>query len=163
MLVEMEKLERKHYLKHYLGGFAMVLREGLSVTGQIEEVDIEDGSVLIHAGERSQWVDGESVSPSLKQWKDMGFTELECLFNNLDWSDNLPFQLDIEDYEMVRLDRVIELRHRSAEHVIYINDAWAIYCMIPGRADTLITIKNVGTIIFLLCEMGYDVTGAFNK
>lgn len=154
-VIDMTKLERKHYLKHYQGGFAMVLNEGIAVTGQIDEVDMEDGSVLINCGERSQWVEGEIVTPSLKQWKDLTEHDVHAIIDNCFFNGK---KLNAQD--------IIQIIFRSAHVSVHMNDdyhlspihiqySWSI------ATQSGVAIDNIGSIIFLLCELGFDVTGQF--
>lgn len=151
----MAKLERKHFLKHYQGGFAMVLDHGQTVTGQLEQVDMEDGSVLIKSGERSQWVDGEKVTPSLKKWKDVTDQDIRTIFEHARFHGKY---FDLTDFKIVRTDSFIG--YSSDEYFLYLTAGWNIYSV--RRSNSQMTIVgNIGTIIFLLTELGYDVTGMF--
>jgi hypothetical protein len=42
------------FLKHYIGAPAFVLSSD-SKSGQIESIDMEDGSVLLKSGDQSNW------------------------------------------------------------------------------------------------------------
>jgi hypothetical protein len=152
MTIEMEKLERKHYLKHYQGGFGMVLQDGIAVTGQIEEVDMEDGSILIHSGERSQWVEGNSVTPSLKHAKDITLDDLSTVVNNLIFYGR---KLDIRKWDLVYRkysDRIeVDVNVPTLFTTVIIYNNWSIVTSHNVLPD------NIGSIIFLLCELGYNV------
>lgn len=152
----MTKLERKHYLKRYVGGFAMVLDEGLLVTGEIEQVDMEDGSVLIKCGERSQWIDGEKVTPSLKQWKNLSNLDIQTIIANITFHGK-PVSGDI--MEIIRCEEHVSV-HLYGDYrrsPIHIHRGWSITSTNGEPID------NAGQIIFLLCELGYDVTGIFQQ
>jgi hypothetical protein len=163
MLLEMDKLERKHYLKHYLGGFAMVSNGHAVVTGQLEDIQMEDGSVLMKSGERSQWVDGEDVTPSVKTLKDMysDFNDLKILIDNIIidgkslCSNNVNFTKVSYNGEIHRL--FIPYDKDENSNILIVTGDWKIYTVHRELPD------NIGTIIFLLCELGYDVTGIFKK
>lgn len=157
MVVDMEKLERKHFLKHYQGGSAMVLQEGLSIVGQIDDVDMEDGSVRITSGERSQWVPGEIVTPALKQWKDITDEHLHVIFSNAKFENK---QYIIDGLEIIRTNSYVGFI--SDKFSLYLGADWNPF-LVQHDINKRISCSNIGTIIFLLCELGYDVTGAFRK
>lgn len=155
-VLDMTKLERKHYLKRYVGGFAMVLDAGQMVTGELEQVDMEDGSVLIKCGERSQWIDGEKVTPSLKQWKDLTDEDIQTIIENVTFHGKRCSAGDIVRIAR-RFDRIIV--HMNDDYLFspfFIFQNWSI---VAGG----VPIDNIGQIIFLLCELGYDVTGIFHR
>lgn len=165
MVINMKKLERRHYLKHYLGGFAMALNEHQSKTGQIEQVDMEDGSVLIKCGTQSHWFDDGQVTPSLKSFADFVSNpdDIASVLNNLTFYGgerpethvNINFFQNYDTYILFKSDPGSRFQ---ADLLIY--EKWSIYLNRGGR---LACPDNIASIIFLLCELGYDVTGTFSK
>lgn len=157
MVINMDQLQRIHYLKHYLGGPAMILREQQTITGQIEQVDIEDQSVLVKSGDRSQWVEGPHVSPSIKKFKDLSTEHIHCIVDHLIFHGKRMSSSEILS--------IGESQNRSFgisvlltdNRVIWISQHWSII----GMDNIGRTPDNIGTVIFLLCELGYDVTGIF--
>ncbi len=158
----MEKLERKHYLKHYLGGPAMVLSPEENRTGQIEEIDMEDGSTLIKSGIESHWVEPDHVTPSLKQFKDLSTEDIHCIIQHLDFGS-----IKISESEIMKINKMdnggVIIYFMRGDYIV-ISDNWAIFLKTHRETfDQTIMPFNTGTIIFLLCELGYDVTGLFKK
>lgn len=160
----MARLERKHYLKHYLGGAAIVMDNDEVVTGQIEQVEMEDGSALIKSGVKSHWYDGKTVSPQLKKFKNLTVDDINCIVEHLIFGS---IKLSIDEIISVTCPHGTEWAPNgcykygifvtlTSDRMIWITPHWAI-----NGLKNLGCPDNMGTIIFLLCEMGYDVTGTF--
>lgn len=147
--LDMKKLDRKHYLKHYQGSFGMALRDGRTLTGQIESVDIEDGTVSLRSGEASHFIDGDEITVSLKKFKDLSDTDIQIIVDNIviDSVRQKADDIDIIDRETIGCVNIL-----MKDKVIFITDQWYIH---TKRVDY---IDNIGTIILLLCELGYNVT-----
>lgn len=166
MVINMEKLERKHYLKHYLGGPTMILSSEQNIMGKMEQVDMEDGSVSIQAGEKSTWVDGDNVTPVIKSQDKITDDDIKILINNLligygddyEEEDSFPdVKLDSNDIDKIKF-------YKNKGVIVTMNNGNMIRIRSNWRIESNWGfVQNIGTIIFLLCEMGFDVTGQFNK
>lgn len=152
MTIEMQKIGKVHFLKHYLGGPAMVLDQIQNVTGQIENVEIEDGSVLIKSGMESHWYDCARVSPSLKSFKQITSEDLHTIIDHLKFGGQKMFSNEILSCDGDNFGILIIL---TGDRQIWITPNWSIV----GLQNIGRTPDNIGTIIFLLCELGYDVIG----
>jgi len=157
MIIEMDKLEKKHYLKHYLGGPAMVLAPDYHQTGQLESLDLEDGSVCIKSGEKSSWSDDEHVTPSLKRFIELSLEDLKCIINNLRVNGQKLNSSLIVSINPLPKGFHVQL---SNGFTILIDPYWNIYVH-AGEDNLPLCVQNPGIIFFLLCEMGYDVTNYF--
>lgn len=166
MTVKMDKLERHHYLKHYLGGPAFIADENKVATGQIEQVDLEDGSVLIKSGTESHWYDGKIVSPSLKHFRNLTTEDIHCIVDHLMFGGKRLSESEIvtitcghhNAWEPNGCWEYGVFIHLLNDRIIWITRNWAV-----NGLKNLGTPDNIGQIIFLLCEMGFDVTGVFNQ
>lgn len=152
MVIDMDKLKRVHYLKHYLGRSAIVLDEHTQVHGEIENVDIEDDSVLIKSGERSTWFDADRVSPALKKFRDLTHEDIETIFRHTKFRGAYPI---LSEMKLVRCGDLVG--YYSEDVSYYISQDWSVWKS-TGPLN-FIQPDNIGTIILLLCEMGFDVTG----
>lgn len=165
MTVNMKTLERKHFLKHYLGGFAMVLGED-SFTGQIEQIDMEDGSVLLKSGEISRWFPGELVTPSVKS-----FADFVC--NKEDIAtviDHLKFKRFDGSYLNIQSSNILHIHSAIGDSFVFVE---LLTCDIVIDKNWIVSLgtnreaqkqpDNATEIVFLLCELGYDVTGYFKS
>lgn len=157
-VINMDALSRKHYLKHYQGSFGMSLQEGQAMTGQIESIDMEDGTVAFNNAGITHYVDGSHVTPSLKQFKDLTTEDINNIFQNLKWSAAISVANDFSEWQISHdIDKIILRRIGTAREII-ITREWSI---IYRWGYDIHYPKNIGSIIFLLCEMGFDVTGIF--
>lgn len=163
MTIDMDKLDRAHYLKHYIGAPVLVSDENHMVSGQLEQIEFEDGSALVKSGNESHWYDGKIVSPSLKQFKNLTTEDIHCIV------DHMVFQkVAISESEIISINCQhgspllpggcwLEMGifiHLTNHRIIWVTPNWVI-----SGLKNLGCIDNIGTIIFLLCEMGYDVIG----
>jgi hypothetical protein len=173
--IDMEKLERKHYLKHYLGGPAMVMAKGVHISGELEEIDLEDGSVSIKSGEESHWVDGDMVKPMIKSLDDLSDEDIKTICENVVINeDKIGSEIKAINKDYFRSFKgngtkpfIYRITFINGKY-LYITNALHIYSVRidvsdKGRETVKIPIDNIATIIFLLCELGYDVTGIFKK
>jgi len=151
MTIQMEKLSRWTFLKHYIGAFAMVLGEEHNQTGQIENVDMEDSGVQIKSGERSQWVDGDMVTPALRSFSSLTEQHLADIIAHLRFGGKGLG----EPLNVIPSEKQIMLGYDGS--VVFITKNWSIYRM-KNDGEMLDFPDNIGTIIFLLCELGYKVS-----
>ena len=167
MEIRMDQLERVHFLKHYLGGPALVSDENNISTGQIEQVELEDSSVLIKAGNESHWYDSKIVSPSLKKFKSLSREDIICIVDHLIFNGRKISESEILKIMCVHGTEWPDNGPTCWQHgafvqllnndTMWITKNWSII----GMRGLHSTPDNIGTIIFLLCELGYDVTNTF--
>lgn len=154
MTIEMQNIGKVHFLKHYLGGPAMVLDEIQNVSGQMENIEIEDGSILIKSGEESHWFDSAKVSPSLKSFKQLTIEDIYTIVDHLRFSGKKMSSCEILSCDGDNFGIFITL---TGDRQIWITTNWSII----GLQNIGRTPDNIGIIIFLLCELGYDVMNQF--
>ena len=138
----------------------MVLGED-SFTGQIEQIDMEDGSVLLKSGEISRWFPGELVTPSVKSFADFvcNKEDIATVVDNVKFSGS---SLNIQSSNII--DILPFLRDGFVWIELYgvnliIDSNWIISLGSNRERHP----DNTAEIMFLLCELGYDVTGHFKS
>lgn len=168
MTVDMHKLERHHILKHYWGGPAMALGEDAAAVGEIENIDIEDGSVCLKEGNESHWYDSHLVTASLSNFHSLTREHARCIAGHLIFKGEKIKEEDIVQISDVNGNEwkpgtrtpwkagvfIYLIDHRS----IWITSSWSVI----GMTGFGCTPDNIGKIIFLCCQLGYDVGNDFN-
>ena len=154
--IDMKKLSRINYLKHYIGKDCIVVNPSNLMSGIIEQLDVEDDSVLIQSGEKSTWVEAEYVKPRCKSFSDIDNEDLEIIVNNIVVNNVIQ---SFENFTVSQRTNHFIMLH-SEKFNISIKSNWGILC--TGVEGSIASpIDNTGQIIMLLCEMNYDVTGMF--
>lgn len=156
----MKKLSRIHYLKHYLGGKVLVMDPTHFGNGMIENIDLEDNSVLIKQGEKSHWISPDQVTLPLKRFGDIDQDTIDTLLSNVLFQNH---KIDIGGMKMMKRD-ISFIEFSNGKFRMVLTDQWIIRFYIPHLSDEIpFYPTNMPAIIFLLCELGFDVCGIFHE
>lgn len=153
-------------MKHYTGRPAVASDVNHAFVGQLEQVDLEDGSVSIKSGSESHWFDGGIVNPSLKKFKYLTTDDIleivdEMIFNGrkISWKEvsKISTAAGVEwESETVEAEFGVYI-YLIDNSVIHITNTWSVI----GLKGFDCPVDNIGKIIFFICELDYDVTGDF--
>ncbi len=158
-----EKQISKKYLKHYLGCSAFAMDEHHASVGQIENIDLESDSVCIKTGEESHWFESSIVDASLKSFRQLEVNDILRLVDSLvfkgcgkvDFRDVISVQsIDNNDWisDNDKWKDGVWIRMNDGS-VIVIAPNWHIVRVHNGESF----VENIGDVIFLLCDMGFEV------
>lgn len=159
-------VKRLDYMIHHIGAPATITENGKVINGRIDGVDTEDDTIAFVFGvlddQYTRFMAPENVQMNLKYFADLTAADLISLVaaskvigKPLEY---LKFQfatpMEKTYHRMQRQDV-----GRNFNFTVYPN--WTILCHYDGQMP--FPIDNYPEVVFLLCKMGYDVTGYFKK
>lgn len=170
----MDTLKRTDYLRHYLGAPAIANLEGKLFKGTIEAIDLEDSTVdfsyeclsdELTNDKLHRCLDPEHVEINLKKWCDLTLDDVKAIIPHIRYR-NQPVTYDSLEVYVYEKNYIMGLKltggtAKEEEIRIAFLASWQVV-MRTQLTYTFELIDNYPEILFLLCKMGFDVTGHFS-
>ena len=148
-------LNKIDYLKHYIGCECSIEDPSNLKSGVIYEVSNFTQKVLIKK-DTKKWVDARFVKPKLKTFSDLDQDDLNSLLNNIIVN---TVKQKASDFNVHQRTENFILLHSEKFNISIRRDWGMLLTGVDGSIAS--TIDNTATIVFLLCEMKYDVADMF--